>query len=107
MIQARELMSPNPTCCTPETSIREAARLMREHDCGRRTVWLGMEREEGTRTEVGRPAREVNAGRESEPSWYRRCRSTHWEARRANPGRGTGGRKADAGSSDRCKYKDR
>lgn len=34
MIQAKELMSPNPACCTPETSIREAARLMREHDCG-------------------------------------------------------------------------
>jgi hypothetical protein len=27
-----------------------------------RTVWLGMEREEGMRTEVGRPARAVNAG---------------------------------------------
>jgi len=26
-----------------------------------RTVWLGMEREEGTRTEVGRPASVVNA----------------------------------------------
>jgi hypothetical protein len=26
-----------------------------------RTVWLGMERKEGTRTEVGRPARAVNA----------------------------------------------
>lgn len=49
MIQARELMSPNPTCCSPETSIGEAARLMREHDCGCLPVQDG----EGTGRVVG------------------------------------------------------
>jgi CBS domain-containing protein len=29
-----ELMTPNPACCTPDTPIEQAARLMRQHDCG-------------------------------------------------------------------------
>ena len=28
------LMTPNPACCTPETSIQDVARLMLQHDCG-------------------------------------------------------------------------
>jgi len=27
-------MTPNPACCTPETTARDAANLMREFDCG-------------------------------------------------------------------------
>ena len=33
-MQVREIMTENPTCCSPEASIQEAARLMAEHDCG-------------------------------------------------------------------------
>jgi CBS domain-containing protein len=33
-VKARELMSAQPACCTPDNTIREAARLMRECDCG-------------------------------------------------------------------------
>lgn len=33
-MQVREIMTANPACCTPETSLRETARLMVEHDCG-------------------------------------------------------------------------
>jgi CBS domain-containing protein len=33
-VKARELMSAQPACCTPEATIQEAARLMRECDCG-------------------------------------------------------------------------
>lgn len=29
-----ELMTPNPACCTPDTPIADAARLMRDNDCG-------------------------------------------------------------------------
>ncbi len=29
-----ELMTPNPACCTPDTTIENVARLMRDHDCG-------------------------------------------------------------------------
>jgi CBS domain-containing protein len=29
-----EIMTPNPACCTPETSLPEVARLFVDHDCG-------------------------------------------------------------------------
>jgi CBS domain-containing protein len=31
---ARDLMTPDPACCRPHTSVDEIAQLMREHDCG-------------------------------------------------------------------------
>jgi CBS domain-containing protein len=33
-MKARELMSAQPACCTPDDTIQEAARLMRDGDCG-------------------------------------------------------------------------
>lgn len=33
-MQAQEMMTPDPACCTPEDSARLAAELMRRHDCG-------------------------------------------------------------------------
>ena len=33
-MKAQELMTKVPTCCTPESTLREAAQLMQEHDCG-------------------------------------------------------------------------
>lgn len=33
-MKAEELMTGDPACCTPEDSAQEAARLMREQDCG-------------------------------------------------------------------------
>jgi CBS domain-containing protein len=33
-MKARELMSAQPACCTPDDTIQEAARLMRDRDCG-------------------------------------------------------------------------
>jgi len=34
LISLRELMTPDPTVCTPETAINEVARMMLEQDCG-------------------------------------------------------------------------
>ena len=31
---AKDLMSLNPCCCTSDSTVREAARMMVEHDCG-------------------------------------------------------------------------
>jgi len=31
---ARDIMTLNPACCTPETPIEQVARLMVQHDCG-------------------------------------------------------------------------
>jgi CBS domain-containing protein len=33
-MKAQELMTKEPACCTPESTVREAARLMQEQDCG-------------------------------------------------------------------------
>jgi CBS domain-containing protein len=33
-MKAQELMTKAPACCTPDSTVREAARLMLEHDCG-------------------------------------------------------------------------
>jgi CBS domain-containing protein len=33
-MKARELMTAQPACCTPDETVGEAARLMKEHDCG-------------------------------------------------------------------------
>jgi CBS domain-containing protein len=30
----KDIMTPDPACCTPDTTAREAAGLMRERDCG-------------------------------------------------------------------------
>jgi CBS domain-containing protein len=30
----KEIMTADPACCTPETTARDVARLMRERDCG-------------------------------------------------------------------------
>lgn len=33
-MKVRELMSPDPACCTPDAKLQDVARLMVEHDCG-------------------------------------------------------------------------
>jgi CBS domain-containing protein len=33
-MKARELMTAQPACCTPDETVADAARLMKEHDCG-------------------------------------------------------------------------
>lgn len=37
-------MTPDPACCTPETTAREAAGLMRDNDCGAIPVVENMEK---------------------------------------------------------------
>lgn len=33
-MHASDIMTSSPTCCLPEASLRDAARMMVEHDCG-------------------------------------------------------------------------
>ena len=40
-MRIRELMTPDPICCTPDTPLRSVARLMGENDCGAVPVCLG------------------------------------------------------------------
>jgi len=34
MKQAKDIMSANPACCTPEHNVQQAAEMMVKHDCG-------------------------------------------------------------------------
>jgi CBS domain-containing protein len=33
-VRVSEIMTPNPACCTPDNTARDAATLMRDNDCG-------------------------------------------------------------------------
>ena len=33
-MRAQELMTRDPACCSPDDTLADAARMMREHDCG-------------------------------------------------------------------------
>jgi CBS domain-containing protein len=33
-MQVKDVMTPDPACCTPDTTLRRVAELMVEHDCG-------------------------------------------------------------------------
>jgi CBS domain-containing protein len=33
-MQIREIMTPNPACCTPDSTVQEIARMMKDNDCG-------------------------------------------------------------------------
>jgi CBS domain-containing protein len=33
-MQVKEIMTPDPACCTPDTMLQRVAELMVEHDCG-------------------------------------------------------------------------
>ncbi|MBW3567628.1 MAG: CBS domain-containing protein [Proteobacteria bacterium] len=33
-MQAKQLMTPDPACCTPDSRIQDVAQLMRDNDCG-------------------------------------------------------------------------
>jgi CBS domain-containing protein len=33
-MKAKDVMTPNPACCTPETGLREVAQMFIDHDCG-------------------------------------------------------------------------
>jgi CBS domain-containing protein len=33
-MQVKDIMTPGPACCTPDTSLQRVAEMMVEHDCG-------------------------------------------------------------------------
>jgi len=43
-MQAREIMSRDPQCCTPADTLQSAARMMADHDCGSLPVVEGADR---------------------------------------------------------------
>jgi CBS domain-containing protein len=63
-MQVREVMTNNPTCCTPESTLEEAARIMADEDCGCVPVVLDHESMEpiGTITDRDITCRSVARG---------------------------------------------
>ena len=64
-MKAREIMTANPACCTPEDTAQTAARLMVENDCGCLPVVSDMESREivGVVTDRDLTARGTAEGR--------------------------------------------
>ena len=58
-------MTPDPACCTPDSTAREAATLMKEHDCGSIPVVENLERKRlvGTVTDRDLAIRGLAAGK--------------------------------------------
>jgi CBS domain-containing protein len=64
-VRVRDIMTPNPACCTPDNTARDAASLMRDHDCGSIPVVAstGSKRLIGTLTDRDLAIRGLAAGK--------------------------------------------
>ena len=66
-MQVREIMTPDPACCTPDATLREVARMMEQNDCGLIPVVESKEsmRPVGTITDRDIAIRAVAAGNDA------------------------------------------
>jgi CBS domain-containing protein len=64
-VRVSQIMTPDPACCTPDSTAQEAASLMKEHDCGSIPVVERLEtrRLVGTVTDRDLAIRGLAAGR--------------------------------------------
>lgn len=73
-MQVNDIMTENPSCCTPDTALQEVARMMEENDCGcipvvenedtRKPVGVVTDRDIATRVVAqGKNPLEVTAGK--------------------------------------------
>ena len=77
-MKARDVMTPNPACCTPETSLREVAQLFVYHDCGAIPVVADLlsRRPVGIVTDRDIACRAIAAGKNALELTARDCMST-------------------------------
>ena len=77
-MQVREIMTREPGCCTPETTIQDVARLMVEHDCGQIPVVesSGSRRPVGVVTDRDIAVRVVAEGQDPARARARDCMSS-------------------------------
>jgi CBS domain-containing protein len=66
-MQVREIMTPDPACCTPDTTLQDVARMMEQNDCGLIPVVESREtmRPVGTITDRDIAIRAVAAGNDA------------------------------------------
>jgi CBS domain-containing protein len=70
-MQANDIMSPNPACCSEDSTIRDVARMMVEHDCGEIPVVDGERKPIGVITDRDICCRVVAQGMDSNQSLVR------------------------------------
>jgi CBS domain-containing protein len=77
-ITVKDIMTASPACCTPDTELSEAARLMVEHDCGEIPVVDAKEsmKTVGVITDRDITCRAVGAGKNPLTMKVRNCMST-------------------------------
>ena len=69
---ARDVMTPNPVCCTPATTLDQVAQLMADNDCGEIPVIDTAERPIGVITDRDIVCRVVAEGKNPMPTpWSR------------------------------------
>ena len=64
-MRVSQIMTPDPACCTPDSTARDAALLMKEHDCGSLPVVDKLDRRRliGTVTDRDLAVRGLAAGK--------------------------------------------
>ena len=77
-MKVKEIMTPDPGCCTPGTTVRDVARLMVECDCGEIPVIADRESRKlaGVVTDRDIVCRVVAAGIDASTATARDCMST-------------------------------
>lgn len=63
-MQVRDIMSTNPTCCSPETTLQDAAKMMADNDCGEIPVLDEQQRPIGVITDRDITCRGVAQGKD-------------------------------------------
>jgi CBS domain-containing protein len=77
--KAKDIMTPNPACCTPDTGLRRVAEMFLEHDCGAIPVVddPARRRPVGIVTDRDIACRAVAAGKNALELTARDCMSTN------------------------------
>jgi CBS domain-containing protein len=76
-MQIREIMTKNPACCTPDTSLEAVAKMMLDYDCGEIPVVHGSDqRPIGVITDRDITCRTVALGKDPMQLKARDCMST-------------------------------
>ena len=75
MQTVKEIMTKNPACCRPETSLVEVAKLMRDHDCGEIPV-CEQDKPVGVVTDRDIVCRAIAQGKDATSSTARECMSS-------------------------------
>jgi CBS domain-containing protein len=76
-MQVREIMTTNPACCSPDTTLQEVARMMVENDCGEIPVVHGSDhRPIGVITDRDITCRTLAQGKNALNMKARDCMST-------------------------------